>query len=54
MCHPGAATDASDGGHFAAEYDRRAECDALCDPEIRRELQHRGIRLVSFADIAIV
>jgi len=50
MCHPGA--DPSDRGHFAADYDRRAECDALCDPDIRRELQKRDVRLVSFADIA--
>ncbi len=50
MCHPG--SDAIDSGHFAADYDRREECDALCDPDIRRELQARNIRLVSFADIA--
>jgi chitin disaccharide deacetylase len=50
MCHPGA--DADDTGHFAADYDRRAECDALCDPDVRHELQKRGIQLVSFADIS--
>ena len=49
MCHPGAS--ALDCGHFAADYDRRAECDALCDPDIRRELRKRDVRLVSFADI---
>ena len=52
MCHPGA--DAIDNGHFAADYNRRAECEALCDPNVRRELQKRGVRLVSFADIATV
>ena len=51
MCHPGA--DSIDSGHFAADYDRRAECDALCDPDIRRELHERDVRLVSFADIAV-
>jgi hypothetical protein len=50
MCHPGAG--AIDVGHFAADYDRRAECDALCDPDVRRNLQRRGVRLVSFAEIA--
>ncbi len=52
MCHPGISADAIDDGHFAADYDRRAECDALCDPDIRRELQKRDVRLASFADIA--
>jgi len=51
MCHPG--SDAIDRGHFAADYDRRAERDVLCDPDIRRELQARNVRLVSFADIAV-
>jgi predicted glycoside hydrolase/deacetylase ChbG (UPF0249 family) len=51
MCHPGA--DSSESGHFAADYDRRAECDALCDPAIRDELANRHVRLVSFADIAV-
>lgn len=51
MCHPGSS--AIDSGHFAADYDRRAECDALCDPDIRRELLARNVRLVSFADIAV-
>ncbi len=50
MCHPGA--DSSESGHFAADYDRRAECDALCDPDIVRALRNRAIGLVSFADIA--
>ena len=50
MCHPGA--DSTDSGHFAADYNRRAECDALCDPNIRHELHERGVQLVSFADIA--
>ena len=50
MCHPGA--DSSERGHFAADYDRRAECDALCDPDIADALRKRGVRLVSFADIA--
>lgn len=50
MCHPGA--DSTESGHFAADYDRRAECDALCDPDIVRALRKRDIRLVSFADIA--
>ena len=51
MCHPG--SDAIDHGHFAADYDRRAERDALCDPDIRCELRARNVRLVSFADIAV-
>jgi predicted glycoside hydrolase/deacetylase ChbG (UPF0249 family) len=50
MCHPGA--DSSESGHFASDYDRRAECDALCDPDIVRDLRKRDIGLVSFADIA--
>ena len=51
MCHPGA--DSSERGHFAADYDRRAECDALCDATIRAELADRDVRLVSFADLAV-
>jgi predicted glycoside hydrolase/deacetylase ChbG (UPF0249 family) len=49
MCHPGsAAMELRDSGGV---YDRRAECDALCDPDVRLNLNARGIELVSFADL---
>lgn len=50
MCHPGSAVPAL--RHLAGTYDRLAECDALCDAEVRTELNRRGIELVSFTDLA--
>jgi predicted glycoside hydrolase/deacetylase ChbG (UPF0249 family) len=50
MCHPGsAATELRDRGGV---YDRHAECNALCDPDVRLELNARGVDLVSFADLS--
>ena len=50
MCHPG--SDTTELPHDTGVYQRVAECDALCDPDVLRELNRRGIELVSFADLA--
>ena len=49
MCHPGSAATSPADRHAA--YDRPAECDALCDPDVLLALNARGIELVSFADL---
>jgi hopanoid biosynthesis associated protein HpnK len=50
MCHPGAA--AAESGHDHWGYQWRDERDALIDPEVRALLQHSGIELISYADLA--
>ena len=45
-CHPGA--DARLDSVYRLE--RLAEVETLCDPRLREELQHGGIRLISFTD----
>ncbi len=47
MCHPGMCVEP----HFDANYDRRAELDALCNPTIRRRIDERGVQCVTFADL---
>lgn len=50
MCHPGLDDPRSRYGHWG--YQWAAELDALMDPEMRRILQHRGIALTSYHDLA--
>jgi len=50
MCHPGYVDDA-----FAKEsgyaYQRQTELEILTDPAMRREVERRGIQLISFAQL---
>lgn len=49
-CHPGA--DGVDDPLYDRE--RALEVEALCDPDVRRALDARGVRLTSFARLATV
>jgi len=50
MCHPGYVDEA-----FAREsvyaWQRHAELEVLTDPQMRAEIETRGIQLVSFAQL---
>ena len=46
VCHPATENGPGDG---AAAYDRAGELAALTSPEVRAELEERGVRLVNYA-----
>jgi len=50
MCHPGYVNEA-----FAKEssyaFQRQTELEILTDPAMRKEVERRGIQLISFAQL---
>ncbi len=48
MCHPGCDENASRGDD---KYDRVAEVEALCNPDIKRELEEQSWQLATYADL---
>jgi predicted glycoside hydrolase/deacetylase ChbG (UPF0249 family) len=48
-CHPGEGTDADS----VYGDEREAELTVLCDPAVRATIEREGIRLRSFAEIAV-
>lgn len=53
MCHPGRCGDALMAARTRLKQSRRAELDALTDPDIRRGLAATHVRLASYRDLDV-
>jgi hopanoid biosynthesis associated protein HpnK len=52
MCHPGLHDDDLDRKPTRLKAERQAELEALTAPEVAREIAQRGVRLISFRELA--
>lgn len=50
VCHPG-YVDAYLLNHSSLTLNRTKEVEMLCDPEVRKELEEKGVELISYTDI---